>query len=114
MSWAQCFNIRLFVCQARSNQNAHLLYKRVVLHYSGSMLKILDRYVIKELSIPILLGIFILTFLILVQQLLRLMELIIDKGVDLLSVAEIFVYLLPSFFLVTIPMAVMLASIMTF
>lgn len=78
------------------------------------MLKILDRYVIKELSIPFLLGIFILTFLILVQQLLRLMELIIDKGVDLLSVAEIFLYLLPSFFLVTIPMAVMLASIMTF
>jgi lipopolysaccharide export system permease protein len=78
------------------------------------MLKILDRYVIKELLIPFFLGIFILTFLILVQQLLRLMELIIDKGVDLLSVAEIFIYLLPSFFLVTIPMAVMLASIMTF
>ena len=78
------------------------------------MLKILDRYIIKELSIPFLLGIFILTFLILIQQLLRLMELIIDKGVDLFSVAEIFIYLLPSFFLVTIPMAVMLASIMTF
>lgn len=78
------------------------------------MLKILDRYVIKELLIPFFLGLFILTFLILVHQLLRLMELIIDKGVDILSVAEIFLYLLPSFFLVTIPMAVMLASIMTF
>lgn len=78
------------------------------------MLKILDRYVIKELLIPFFLGLFILTFLILVHQLLRLMELIIDKGVDVLSVAEIFLFLLPSFFLVTIPMAVMLASIMTF
>lgn len=77
-------------------------------------LKILDRYIIKELSIPFLLGIFILTFLILVHQLLRLMELVIDKGVGLLSVAQIFTYLLPSFFLLTIPMAVMLASVMTF
>ena len=78
------------------------------------MLKILDRYVIKELLVPFFLGIFILTFLILVQQLLRLMELIIDKGVDIVSVGKIFLYLLPSFFLVTIPVAVMMASIMTF
>jgi lipopolysaccharide export system permease protein len=78
------------------------------------MLKILDRYVIKELLVPFFLGIFILTFLILVQQLLRLMELIIEKGVDIFSVGQIFLYVLPSFFLVTIPMAVMLASVMTF
>lgn len=78
------------------------------------MLKILDRYILKELLVPFLLGIFILTFLILVHQLLRLMELMIDKGVDPLSVGQIFLYLLPSFFLLTIPMAVMFSSVMTF
>ena len=115
MSWAQCFNTRVFVCQASAGQTPiNRIYKQGVLHYSEPMLKILDRYVIKELLVPFFLGLFILTFLILAHQLLRLMELIIDKGVAVLSVAEIFIYLLPSFFLVTIPMAVMLASIMTF
>lgn len=78
------------------------------------MTRILDRYILKELLIPFLFGIFILTFLILIHQLLRLMELVIDKGVDLLSVGQIFLILLPSFFLLTIPMAVLMASVMTF
>lgn len=78
------------------------------------MIRILDRYIFKELLIPFCFGIFILTFLILIHQLLRLMELVIDKGVDLLSVGQIFLTLLPSFFLLTIPMAVLMASVMTF
>jgi len=82
--------------------------------YICTMLKALDRYILKELIVPFLIGIFILTFLILIQQLLRLMELVIGKGVDLASVGQIFLYLLPSFFLLSIPMAVMLASVVTF
>lgn len=78
------------------------------------MIRILDRYIVKELLIPFIFGIFILTFLILIHQLLKLMELVIDKGVDLLSVGQIFLMLLPSFFLLTIPMAVLMASVMTF
>ncbi len=78
------------------------------------MIRILDRYILKELLIPFCFGIFILTFLILIHQLLRLMELVIDKGVDLLSVGQIFLTLLPSFFLLTVPMAVLMASVMTF
>ncbi|HLG21404.1 MAG TPA: LPS export ABC transporter permease LptF [Candidatus Manganitrophaceae bacterium] len=80
----------------------------------GAPLKIIDRYILKELAAPFLLGIFILTFLILTHQLLRMMELVIDKGVGLLSVGQIFLLLLPSFFLVTIPTATLLASVMTF
>ncbi|MGB3941205.1 MAG: LPS export ABC transporter permease LptF [Candidatus Manganitrophaceae bacterium] len=76
--------------------------------------QILDRYIFKELLVPFGFGIFILTFLILIQQLLKLMELVIDKGVDLLSVAEIFLSLLPYFFMLTIPIAVLLGSILTF
>jgi len=83
--------------------------------YIGSMMvRILDRYIVKELLVPFIFGIFILTFLILIHQLLKLMELVIDKGVDLVSVGQIFLSLLPSFFLLTIPMAVLMASVMTF
>ncbi len=80
----------------------------------STMIRILDRYILKELLVPFFFGIFILTFLILIHQLLKLMELVIDKGVDLLSVGQIFLTLLPSFFLLTIPMAALMASVMTF
>ncbi len=78
------------------------------------MLKTLDRYLVKEMSAPFLLSIFVLTFLILIHQLFRLMELAIDKGVDFISIAKIFLYLLPSFFLVTLPMAMIFTSVTTF
>ncbi len=78
------------------------------------MLKHLDRYILKELLGPFFLGIFILLFILIMQQILKLMELVIDKGIDLVDVGGLFLQLLPSFFLVTFPMAVMMATVTTF
>ncbi len=78
------------------------------------MFKRLDRYILKELIGPFFLGMFILLFILVSQQILKLMELVIDKGVDLLSVLELFLRLLPSFLVITIPMAVMMATVTTF
>jgi len=78
------------------------------------MLSRLDRYLLKELSIPFFLGLMILTFILIMQQVLILMELVLDKGIDLLSIATLFMHLLPAFFLITIPMAVMLSTVTTF
>lgn len=78
------------------------------------MLKHLDRYILKELMGPFFLGIFILLFILIMQQILKLMELVIDKGIDLVDVGGLFLQLLPSFFLVTFPMAVMMATVTTF
>jgi len=78
------------------------------------MLTHLDRYILKEITRPFLLGIFILMFVLIMQQILSLMELVIDKGVDLLSVGALFLNLLPSFFVITIPMAVMMATVTAF
>ncbi len=78
------------------------------------MLKQLDRYILKELMGPFFLGIFILLFILVMQQILKLMELVIDKGVDPASVGGLFLQLLPSFFLVTFPMAIMMATVTTF
>ncbi len=73
-----------------------------------------DRYLLRELSIPFALSLFLLTLLILLHQLLRLMELLINKGVGPLLVTKIFFLVLPSFFLLTIPMAVLAAAIIAF
>ncbi|MEK7747718.1 MAG: LptF/LptG family permease [Nitrospirota bacterium] len=78
------------------------------------MLRLLDRYIFKEILAPFLIGILILTFLILLQQLLTLTEWVVDKGVSLLTVADIFIKLLPSFFLLTTPMAAAFAAILAF
>jgi lipopolysaccharide export system permease protein len=76
--------------------------------------KILDRYILKELLIPFCLSVMALLFLLLTQQMLRMVELLIDKGVDLITVLKLFIYLLPSFLVLTLPIAMLIASISAF
>lgn len=86
-----------------------------MIHYSGaSMVKTLDRYILKELAIPFLFAVFILTSLVLIQQMLQMMEWVLDKGVHPASVINIFLHLLPSFLILTIPLAICFSSAITF
>ncbi len=78
------------------------------------MIRLIDRYIFKEILFPFLFGIFLLTFLMLLHQLLMLTEWVNDKGISVLTVADLFVKLLPSFFLLTIPMATAFATILAF
>ncbi|MBI3358786.1 MAG: LptF/LptG family permease [Nitrospirae bacterium] len=78
------------------------------------MIKLLDRYIFKEILSPFLLGVLLLTFLLLLNQILTLTEWVIDKGISILTVADLFVRMLPSFFLLTIPMAIAFATILAF
>ena len=78
------------------------------------MIKRIDQYLFKEILSPFLLGIFILTFLMLFYQLSRLTEWVINRGISPLTVAHLFLKLLPSFFLSTIPMATAFAVIIAF
>lgn len=78
------------------------------------MLTRLDRYILRELTGPFLLGLFILLFILISQQILKLMELVINKGIDLLSVGTLFLQVLPAFLVMTLPMAVMMAAVTTF
>ncbi len=78
------------------------------------MNRLLDRYLFRELCSPFLLGTLMLTLLMLLYQLLRLTEWVMDKGIHLGTVVELFLKLLPSFFLLTLPMAVAFAAIIAF
>ncbi len=78
------------------------------------MFGIIDRYILKGLLASFLIGLFSLTLVLLVHQLLRLLSLVLDRGAGLISVVRVFLFLLPSFLLLTIPMAMMLASVATF
>lgn len=77
-------------------------------------MKLVDRYLLRELAPPFLIGVLTFTFLLLMSQILRLMELIVNKGVAAGTIMRLVFYLLPSILVLTVPMAVFLATVVTF
>ena len=75
---------------------------------------LLDRYIFTELLAPFGLSLGALCFVMLTRELLRLVELLVSKGVGLWSVLKVFATLLPSFLVLTLPIAGIIASITAF
>ena len=74
----------------------------------------IDRYVFRELFIPFGLALMALMMILLTQQLLRLAELFISKGVSIATVGKIFAHLLPAFLVIALPISVLIATIIAF
>jgi lipopolysaccharide export system permease protein len=74
----------------------------------------LFRYFIKELFPSFLLGLAGFTFILLIGRILQLTELFVNKGIPLNYILKLLYYLLPSFLVLTIPMATLLAVLLTF
>lgn len=72
-------------------------------------MRIIDRYIAREITVPFLLGLAIFTLILLVARILRLVELVVNRGVPFLQVVKLFSFILPSFLEVTVPMAMLLA-----
>lgn len=77
-------------------------------------MRTIDRYLLQELGAPFMLSLGVLTFILLTREVLRLVELLINKGVGFLPLLKAFFLLLPSFFALTLPMACLIASISAF
>jgi LPS export ABC transporter permease LptG/LPS export ABC transporter permease LptF len=69
--------------------------------------RILTRYILKEIGSHALLGIALFTFIIFMRDLGRLFDLIVRNSAPLPSVAEIFLFTLPATFSLTLPMGVL-------
>ncbi|MEW6408539.1 MAG: LPS export ABC transporter permease LptF [Nitrospirota bacterium] len=78
------------------------------------MLKIIDRYIFKEIFAIFSVGLLVFTFVLLLNKIIKLIELIIEKGVPATEIVKLVGYLLPSLFSVTIPMSLLLATLVTF
>jgi len=76
--------------------------------------KILDRYVLRELLVPFFLGIAIFTSILLIVRILKLVEMVVNRGVPFLQMLRLFSYILPAFLEVTLPMALLLAILVGF
>ncbi len=70
-------------------------------------MRILTRYILKEVSSHAVLGVVLFTFIIFMRDLGRLLELIVRNSAPLPSVGRIFLYTLPATFTITLPMGVL-------
>ena len=73
------------------------------------MRKIINRYIFKEIASPFIIILFVLTFVLLMGKILQIMDLMVNKGISVFSIAKLIIFLLPSFMLFTIPIALLIA-----
>jgi LPS export ABC transporter permease LptF/LPS export ABC transporter permease LptG len=72
------------------------------------MPKLLDRYVLREVVPPFFIGLLLIVFVLLMNQVLLLAELFIEKGVPALEALRILGLLVPSILAFALPMAVLM------
>lgn len=73
------------------------------------MIKIINRYIFKEISSSFIIILFILTFVLLMGKILQIMDLVINKGISIFAIVKLIFFLLPSLLLFTIPIALLIA-----
>ena len=76
------------------------------------MLRIIDRYILREVIPPFLLSLFVFTFLLMIPPIMEVAEDLIAKGVDTITVLRIMATLIPQGLGITIPMALLLGVLM--
>lgn len=72
----------------------------------------LHRYVFLQVLGPFAAGLALFTFILLIARIMKLVELVVNRGVPLGQVLLLFSYILPAFLEVTVPMALLLAILM--
>ena len=77
-------------------------------------ISIIDRYIVSEIVAPFVLGVALLTFALVTGRLLKLTEMVVNRGVTLSDVASLIGYIMPAFLELTFPMAVLLGVLMGF
>ena len=76
------------------------------------MVRLLDRYVWKELVPPFVIGVGVFTFFLIIDRIYQLTTLVITKNVPFQLVLSLLVFLLPAFLSLTLPMALLVAVLL--
>ncbi|WP_363324368.1 LPS export ABC transporter permease LptF [uncultured Desulfuromonas sp.] len=74
----------------------------------------IHRYIAREVTVPAGLGLLIFTFVLLMGRVLKLVEMVINKGVPAGEIVELFLSLMPAFLVITIPLAFLLGVLLAF
>jgi len=73
------------------------------------MKRTISFYLTKEIMGPFFVGLLIFTFIFLMNSILRLTELVVNKGVKLIDILKLILYAMPSFLVFAVPMALLMA-----
>jgi len=76
--------------------------------------RILTRYILGEILSHTLIGCALFTFILLMKELPKILDTVVRNSNTLASVLEVILFLLPNFFMVTIPMAVLVGVLLGF
>ena len=76
--------------------------------------RLLDRYIVREMVAPSAIGLLVFTFVLLIDQIPRLLAVLVSRSADAGTIARVFFNLLPSILAVTIPMAFLLGVLLAF
>lgn len=72
----------------------------------------LSRYLISEIIAPFFFGLLAFTFILLIARILKLIELVVTRGVPFMQIGKLFALILPTFLELTVPMAFLLAILL--
>ena len=75
-------------------------------------MRILNRYISGEILSHALIGGVIFTFILFMKELPRILEMVVHNSSTLVSVVEIILFMMPNFFMITIPMAVLVGVLL--
>ena len=79
---------------------------------SETDMKILARYILREFFPPFIIALTCLTFILIFNDLFRLTQLFVQKGVNPLYLIELLIYVMPATLVLTIPMASLVAILL--
>ena len=77
-------------------------------------MSIIDRYVIRQVLVPFVLGLLVFTFIFIIPELVKYAEQLVERGVPGVVVATLLVKLVPFGLSLTIPMSLLLALLVAF
>ncbi|MFA6350328.1 MAG: LptF/LptG family permease [Candidatus Omnitrophota bacterium] len=76
-------------------------------------MRILRNYFLKEFITPLFMALGVLTFVMILGNLIKIAELVINKGVDIFSVSKLFIYMIPYLLTYTLPIATLTAVLLS-
>src|SRR5258707_13745839 len=100
-SWRRVIRKRTNLCQHKC---------RVTLTFRA--MRILDRYIVREIFRHAFLGLIVFTFVLFVPQLVQLMELLVRHSGSGAQIGKLFLYVFPGVLIFTIPMALLVGVLL--
>jgi lipopolysaccharide export system permease protein len=76
-------------------------------------MRILRNYFLKEFTGPFFLGLGVLTFVMILGNLVKIADLVINKGVDIVSVSKLFLFMIPYLLKYTLPIAALVGVLLS-